>query len=98
MMYVLPIGMYNMEIAEENINVASNNAAYYERELANVDGIELIQMADDRQSSYWLFSMLVDRRSEFTHMMGRKVLLYQEYMNVMISILVLINIRENFPA
>jgi dTDP-4-amino-4,6-dideoxygalactose transaminase len=66
------IGMYNMEIVEENINVASHNAAYYERELANVDGVELIQMADDRQSSYWLFSMLVDRRSEFTHMMGRK--------------------------
>lgn len=66
------IGMYNMELADENINAACDNAAYYERELADVSGIELNQMAKDRQSSYWLFSMLVDRRSEFTHMMGRK--------------------------
>ncbi len=65
------IGMYNMELADENINIASNNAAYYEKELANVSGIELPQIATDRRSSYWLFSMLVDRRSEFTHMMGR---------------------------
>ena len=66
------IGMENMELAQENINAASNNAAYYEKELADVSGIELPQVAKDRQSSYWLFSMLVDRRSEFTHMMGSK--------------------------
>lgn len=66
------VGIKNMELAQENINLAINNAAYYEKELFDFDGIEITQTSNDRQSSYWLFSMLVDRRSEFTHMMGRK--------------------------
>ena len=66
------IGMENMEIAQENIYAAMNNAKFYEDELKHLDGIELPQMAEDRKSSYWLFTMLVENRSDFTHMMGSK--------------------------
>lgn len=64
------IGMENMELAQENINVASHNAAYFDSELSKINGIELTQVATDRKSSYWLYTFLVNRRSEFTHMMG----------------------------
>ena len=66
------IGLNNMEIVQENINATINNAAYYEKELSSLDGIEFSQIKKDRISSHWLFTMLVDRRSDFTHMMGSK--------------------------
>jgi dTDP-4-amino-4,6-dideoxygalactose transaminase len=66
------IGMSNMELAEQNIDAACSNAEFYDKELNDLYGIELTQTAEDRSSSYWLYTMLVDSRSEFTHMMGRK--------------------------
>jgi len=66
------IGLNNMELAKENIYVASNNARWYETELIPFSGIEIPQISDDRESSYWLFTMLVENRSDFTHMMGSK--------------------------
>ena len=64
------IGMKNMELAQKNIRLARENASYYENEFLDFDGIELPQTANNRQSSYWLFTMLVENRSEFCHMMG----------------------------
>jgi dTDP-4-amino-4,6-dideoxygalactose transaminase len=66
------IGMANMDLAKKNIDLAWSNAEYYEDELQEFDGIELTQMKNNRSSSYWLFTMLVDNRSEFTYMMGSK--------------------------
>jgi len=66
------IGLSNMNIASENIRKATDNAKYFENELSGIDGIELTQIKKDRKSSYWLFTMLVENRSEFTYMMGSK--------------------------
>jgi dTDP-4-amino-4,6-dideoxygalactose transaminase len=66
------IGLSNMNIASENIRKATDNAKYFENELSGIDGIELPQIKKDRKSSYWLFTMLVENRSEFTYMMGSK--------------------------
>lgn len=66
------IGLENMELAQDNIDVAITNASCYEHELSKISGIEIPQGATNKESSYWLFSMLVDRRSDFTHMMGSK--------------------------
>ncbi len=66
------IGMYNMELAKKNIAKAIDNANYFEKELSGLHGIELPQMKNDRLSSYWLFTMLVENRSDFTYMMGSK--------------------------
>lgn len=66
------IGMSNMAIAKENIRKAMDNARHYENEFIPFDGIEVPQVADDRNSSYWLFTMLVENRSDFCHMMGSK--------------------------
>ena len=66
------IGMANFKHAERNVNLARENAAYYRKELADTDGITLLQNAEDRQSSYWLFTILVENRNEFFRMMGEK--------------------------
>ncbi len=66
------IGMKNMKLAYENDKKAQNNARHYESTFIPFDGIEITQIADDRESSYWLFTMLVENRSDFTHMMGSK--------------------------
>jgi len=64
------VGLANIKLAYKNIEIARNNANYYRKEFTNFDGITLIQNADDRQSSYWLFTMLVERRDEFFQKMG----------------------------
>jgi len=66
------IGMENMKLAERNINKAVANANYYDSQLSGLNGIELTQTKKDRCSSYWLYTMLVESRSEFTYMMGSK--------------------------
>ena len=66
------IGINNMNLAVDNINAAIYNGHFYDEQLSGLNGIELTQIKEDRESSYWLYTMLVDNRSEFTHMMGRK--------------------------
>lgn len=66
------IGLSNIDLAYENSKKAQNNARHYETELIPFNGIEIPQIADDRESAYWLFTMLVENRSDFTHMMGSK--------------------------
>jgi len=66
------IGIKNMPLAHENDKKAQDNARWYESALIPFDGIEIPQIANDRESSYWLFTMLVENRSEFCHMMGSK--------------------------
>jgi dTDP-4-amino-4,6-dideoxygalactose transaminase len=66
------VGIQNMQLAKDNIIKAVDNAKYFEKELSGINGIELPQIQTDRLSSYWLFTMLVENRSDFTHMMGSK--------------------------
>jgi len=66
------VGMNNMQLAKDNIIKAVDNAKYFEKELSGINGIELPQMQTDKLSSYWLFTMLVENRSDFTHLMGSK--------------------------
>ena len=66
------IGLANIPNADENVRTARENAHYYERELKNFDGIEITQDDKERLSSYWLFTMLVEDRTSFVHMMGKR--------------------------
>jgi len=65
------IGLHNLSLALENETKAQNNARHYECDL-DTSGIELTQMETDRESSYWLFTMLVEKRSDFCAMMASK--------------------------
>jgi dTDP-4-amino-4,6-dideoxygalactose transaminase len=66
------IGLANMDPVEANIARTARNAEYYNKELAAVPGVTVTQIAKDRKSSYWLYTLLVENRSEFCLMMASK--------------------------
>lgn len=66
------IGLKNMALANTNIHIARSNAMYYDDCFKDVNGITLTQTNEKKFSSYWLYTMMVEDRSEFTHMMGSK--------------------------
>jgi len=63
------IGLYNMSLADENVKKCQENAIYYNKELSNISGVNLTQTKDDRESSYWLYSLLTKDRDGFSKMM-----------------------------
>ena len=66
------IGLVNIKEVDKNIKTARDNAMYFRRQLADFQGITLVQNAIDRESSYWIFTILVENRNEFFRMMGEK--------------------------
>jgi len=64
------IGLTNLEIVDECIDRHRDNAAYYNAQLEGVNGLRLLQPGrEDRQSSYWIYSMLVENRAGFVRRM-----------------------------
>ncbi len=59
------IGLYNYDNANDNAETHKNNAKIYNSTLANVDGITLLENRDDVESSYWLYTIKVERRDDF---------------------------------
>lgn len=46
--------------------------AYYREQLRNMPGVCLLRQASDRTHSYWLFTMLVERREDFIRKMAEQ--------------------------
>jgi len=66
------IGLINMPEVEANIEKTIENANYYNEEFGKLDGINVCQFEKDRQSSYWIYTVQVEKRSEFCYSMGSK--------------------------
>ena len=66
------VGLYNMNLADENVKKCQDNAKFYNRELSKCGDIKLTQNRTDRRSSYWLYSFLVEDRHNFSRVMTRK--------------------------
>lgn len=65
------IGLANLPLAESHVSRHQDNAAFYDRELKDVRGLELLRKPEQSISSCWLYTMLVDRRTEFEAHMAR---------------------------
>lgn len=63
------IGIANLDIIDGVVARHQGNAAYYDTELAGVDGVELMERAPDRTSASWLYTLAVERRDDFARMM-----------------------------
>jgi dTDP-4-amino-4,6-dideoxygalactose transaminase len=59
------IGLANLPSVDARVARHQENAAYYDRELKGVPGLELTERAEGRQSSCWLYTVLVEHRPEF---------------------------------
>lgn len=71
------VGLYNLPDLDDVIKKHRENAEYYNNEFKDFSGITLLENKLDRESSYWIYTMLVDRRDEFMAKMKEK--------NIMVS-------------
>lgn len=63
------IGIENYRLALDNIREHRINSTFYDIELENVDGVTLLENKDDRNSSSWIYTILVEDRDNFKRMM-----------------------------
>ena len=72
------IGIENLKHADWVIQQHRSNAAYYDKNLSGVTGVEILERANDRESSFWIYSMLVDDKSSFmSHMQDKGIAVSQ---------------------
>jgi dTDP-4-amino-4,6-dideoxygalactose transaminase len=59
------IGLANLPWADDVLARHRANAAFYDRELVGIPGLELTERAADRRSSFWIYPMKVEDRDGF---------------------------------
>lgn len=59
------VGLGNLEDFPKNLRRRREIANIYRKELKNVPGLQLLDYKNDRESAYWLFTVLVERRIDF---------------------------------
>ena len=63
------VGLENLKYTDELISKHQNNAKYFDESLKNISGITVTERKDDRESSFWIYSMLVDNKQDFINWM-----------------------------
>jgi dTDP-4-amino-4,6-dideoxygalactose transaminase len=66
------IGNENFKHVDEITGKHKDNAKFYDKELKNVSGIELLERNKDMESSFWIYSILVEDRDNFQRYMSEK--------------------------
>jgi dTDP-4-amino-4,6-dideoxygalactose transaminase len=60
------VGLANLRHVDELVlEKQKENAAFYDKELEDVDGVTLMTRHEGHESSFWIYSMLVERRDDF---------------------------------
>jgi len=59
------VGIENLKHAERLVSKHRDNAAYYDKHLQNTPGVTLLKREEGFDSSFWIYSMLVDDRDGF---------------------------------
>lgn len=65
------IGLVQLEHLEDNVYKYIANGKYYDEKLNNIKGLTLIPYYANTEPSYWLYTMKVERRSDFIAMMEK---------------------------
>ncbi len=63
------IGLVQMKFLKEVIGKYVNNGKFFDEQLKNISGLELISYSPNTEASYWLYTMKVDDRENFIKMM-----------------------------
>ena len=67
------IGLTNLkEVDKEVISKHKSNANYYNNTLKDVEGITLLENKEGFDSSYWIYTLKVERQDDFMKMMQEK--------------------------
>jgi len=59
------VGLSNLSYSDEIIIKHKNNAKFYDENLQNINGLTLLERNIDHESSFWIYSLLVDNRDGF---------------------------------
>jgi len=59
------VGIENLKFADDIISKHKNNAKYYDEHLKNTKGVTLLEREPGFDSSFWIYSILVDNRPAF---------------------------------
>lgn len=59
------VGLGNLDDFPKNLKRRREIASRYRDELQNMPGLQLLDYRNDRESAYWLFTVLVKRRTDF---------------------------------
>ena len=57
------IGLGNLEVFPKQLKKTQRIAAIYQNEFKDVPGVRLLEYKEDRESAYWLFTILVEKRN-----------------------------------
>lgn len=69
------VGNENLKHAKDIIAKHQSNAKFYDEQLKDTAGIQLLTRHADRESAFWIYSMLVDDREGFMrHMKGHGII------------------------
>ena len=66
------VGLGNLEDFPSNLVRRREIAKLYRGKLKDVPGLQLLDYEDDRDSAYWLFTVLVERREDFIRALKSK--------------------------
>lgn len=84
------IGLVQMPEIESFINAHVENGKYFDKELQNIPGVELLKYYPGSEPSYWLYTMKVENRDAFVKKLSEKGIMaselhkrsdYHEYLN-----------------
>jgi len=59
------IGIENFKVSDAIIRRHKENAAYYDKELKDIPGVTLLAREPGHESSFWIYSLLVERKDDF---------------------------------
>ena len=64
------IGLVQLKSIDSTIEKYIENGKYYDHELQNTEGVELLKYYPGSQPSYWLYTLKVERRTDFIKAMA----------------------------
>jgi dTDP-4-amino-4,6-dideoxygalactose transaminase len=59
------VGNENLKYANDIVGKHQSNAKFYDENLKNIPGVTTLTRHSDRESAFWIYSMLVDNRDRF---------------------------------
>lgn len=72
------IGLVQLKNIEDILNKYVENGQYYDAQLKNIKGLELLKYYEDSQPSYWFYTLKVERRAEFIKVMSENGIMASE--------------------
>ena len=71
-MILMLLLVQNFKCINDIVSKHKENAAYYDEALKDVPGLTLLKRHKDRESAFWIYSILVDRKDDFQRYMAEK--------------------------